>query len=511
MDIPPAAAPSAPTVLPLAGTERAAVVAPGSLRVRWQALVTTVLGCRAAVAPGWLRLEKWSIVAVIVLSAVVQFNAVLHDGAMGQDYPVLFKKSVILASNPTAFAALGGQDPPVFFYANAFFVWLTGNIHAEAVCGLFNLFINLGALWAFYRLERRFIAGGVWRVALFTLVAFLPLRLIHAVVLSSDALTLWPFFALAGIAAALTDADSTAPRRLRLALGAGGLLTLGVLIKYTFMSALLAVFLVVLQMARRRLVPWREAALLWAAVLVLPLLVVFAQQRLHPDFSGAMAIAWRPTGIMTWRDVLWVHERDARIFAAPPYDQPIRVSPGHPDDPGLPYELLQPHGYSYLALTHLDTFTDTLNIFQYDPTDSYFGARTARNKHLMAAAVKSAVPVTLLCMGAVALVSLLAIATGLGNPARSRPDLEAVYLLAFGWFSNIVVFLPYVTMPYRAGFWTARLTMAGLLTFLLLTVYVLERLLPGGRVGRTASWTALVYVAGQSVLQVSFLWPWGKM
>ena len=494
MDLPPAAAP----------------VAPGSRRARWPGLVATVLGFRAAVPPTWPRLEKRAVVAVIVLSALVQFNAVLHDGAMGQDYPALFKVSVLLAAHPGALGSLGAQDPPLFFYVNAFFVWLTGNIHAEAVCGLFNLGINLGALWAFYRLEQRFIAGGVWRVTLFTLVAFLPLRLIHAVVLSSDALTLWPFFALAGVAAALTDPEATAPRRRRLALAAGGLLTLGVLTKYTFMSALLAVLLVVLQMARRRLVGWREAARLWALALVAPLAVVMAQQSLHPDFSRAMAISWHPSGIMTWRDVLWVHARDGRIFAAPPYDQPIHVSPGHPDNPGLPYELLQPHAYSYLALTHLDIFTDPLNIFQYDPTDSYFGARTPRNKHLMAAAVKSAVPVTLLCLGAVALVGVLAVVTGLLNPARSRPDLEAVGLLAFGWFSNIVVFLPFVTMPYRAGFWTARLTMPGLLLFLLLTVYVLERLLPG-RAGRVFSWTALVYVAGQSALQVSFLWPWGKM
>ena len=241
---------------------------------------------------------------------------------MGQDYPLLFHVSVILAEHPGAFWELGGQDPPVFFYVNAFFVWLTGNIHAEAVCGLFNLCINLGALWAFYRLERRFIAGGVWRVTLFTVVAFLPLRLIHAVVLSSDALTLWPFFALVGVTAALTDPGTAPARRRRLALGAGGLLTLGVLTKYTFMSALLAVFLIVLQMARRRLVNWREAAGLWAVALVLPLSVVCAQQWLHPDFSGAMAIGWRPSGIMTWRDVLWVHVRDWHIFAAPPYDQP---------------------------------------------------------------------------------------------------------------------------------------------------------------------------------------------
>ena len=510
MDTPPVDAPSASPIRPPAVATRSAVPAPGSLRARWQALVTALLGFRAAVPPTWPRLEKRAIAAVVVLSALVQFNAVLHDGAMGQDYPGLFHVSVILASHPGAFGSLGAQDPPVFFYVNAFFVWLTGNIHAEAVCGLFNLFINLGALWAFYRLERRFIASGVWRVTLFTLVAFLPLRLIHAVVLASDALTLWPFFALAGVVAALTDQDSTASHRRRLALGAGGLLTLGILTKYTFMSALLAVFLIVLQMARRRLVNWREAVRLGATALILPLSVVLAQQCLHPNFSRAMAISWHPTGIMTWRDVLWLHERDGRIFAAPPYDQPIRVSPGHPDNPELPYELLQPHAYSYLALTHLDTFTDTLNIFQYDPTDSYFGARTLHNKHLMAAAVKSAVPITLLCLGAVALVGLLTIVTGLSNPARSRPDLEAVYLLAFGWFSNIVAFLPFVTMPYRAGFWTARLTMPGLLLFLLLTVYVLERLLPG-RSGRVAAWTALVYVVCQSILQVSFLWPWGKM
>ena len=53
--------------------------------------------------------------------------------------------------------------------------------------------------------------------------------------------------------------------------------------------------------------------------------------------------------------------------------------------------------------------------------------------------------------------------------------------------------------------------MPGLLSFLLLTVYVLERLLPGkaGQVGGMGGARSTSAVSRH--LQVSFLWPWGKM
>ena len=104
----------------------------------------------------------------------------------------------------------------------------------------------------------------------------------------------------------------------------------------------------------------------------------------------------------------------------------------------------------------------------------------------MALAVKTALPITLVCVAAAGLLSALVLAVGLAVPVRSRPDLEAVWLLGFGWFSNIVFFLPFVYAAYGAGLFLPRLTLPGLLLFMLFSVYVLERVLPqrAGRGGR---------------------------
>ena len=480
----------------------------------WRGLLAVLLGARPAARGPTSRREQWAVIAIFVLSAAVQTNAVLHGGSKGQDYPLLYHLSERIVEHPEEPWRFGPTNPPVLMLTNAFFIWLTRGVNGQMVCGFYNLLVNLVALWVFYLLARRFVAGGVWRMALLTLVAFLPVRLIQTVVLAADALVLWPFFTLAWVLAAITDGDTGRTRRRWLALACGGLLTLGVLTTSTFMSGLVAVSLTLVQLARRRQVPWREAAVLLAAALVLPVGVVIDQQRRHPDFTGAMDLKATGYTAMSVRDIAWLHGRDMHIFRAPPYDEPLevarRVSNGKPFDPGPPYELLTDHQYSYLALNHLAVFTDPMNIFQYDPTDAYFGARDDLHQHLMARAVKTAVPITLACVAAVGLLSALLLGVGLAAPGRSRADLEAVWLLAFGWFGNIVFLLPFIPSAYIAGFWTPRLTMPALLVFLLLTVYGLERLLPG-RVGKVAAWVVLGYVLGQSALHVSFLWPWGKI
>ena len=499
MDSPPATAP--------AGTPR------DRLRAGWRRLVAALLGFRPAVPPRYPALERWAVVAVFALSGAVGFNAVLHDGAKGQDYPSLFNLSVAAADDPAQFWNPATRGSPLFYAVNAVFVWLTGNLHSEAVCGLFNLGVNLGALWVFYRLARRFVAGGVWRLTLLTLAAFLPLRLIHGVVLAPDALTVWPLFALAATLAALTDAPASPARRRTLALSAGAILTVGVMVSATFLSALAAVALMLAQLVRRRLFAWKEAALLLALALVLPLAARYAIGRMYGP-AGEETARWRWSGAVSVPDIVGLHRHDIHIFRGPPYDEPLDVARRAPDAPppapGPPYEMLSDHHYSYLALNHWATFTDPMNIFQYDPTDAYFGARSRRNQRLMAWSVKTAVPITLLGLGTMALLGVAAFGAGVFAPAQSRPDLEALCLLAFGWFASVVALLPFAVEPYLTGAWAPRLTMPALLLFLLLGGYVLERLLPE-RAGRVAAWVALGCVVGQSALQVAFLWPWGKM
>ncbi len=489
---------------------------------RWRARLTTSVFSAGAQLLAWRPLGSVAISKsenavfwiICVVSATVQVNAVLHGGSKGQDYPTLYRLSEVIATHPGEPWRFGPQDPPVFVLTNALLIWLADNEHGQVVCGLFNMLVNVGALWIFYRLARHFIENAVARVALLVLVAFLPVRLIQTVVLAGDALTLWPFFTLAWVMVRMTAAETSPARRRVLAFCGGLLVAWGVLTKYTFMSALVALAILIVQLARRRRVSWLEAGLLLILASLTPLGVIITQQRLHPDFTKAMDLGTAKEATMSYRDVLGLHGKDLHIFRAPPYDEPLeverRVSNGQPYDPGPPYELLMEHRHSFLALNHLAIFTDPLNIFQYDPTDAYFGQRSPRNQRWMVWAVRSAVPITLACVVCMVFLGGAVILGGLVRPANTRPDLEAVFLLAFGWFSNIVVFLPFIAPAYIGGFWTPRLTLPALLIFLLFTFYVLDRLLTG-RVRTGAFWLILIYVGVQSVLQVSFLWPWGKI
>ena len=65
--------------------------------------------------------------------------------------------------------------------------------------------------------------------------------------------------------------------------------------------------------------------------------------------------------------------------------------------------------------------------------------------------------------------------------------------------------MPKVHGAVLGGYWTPRLVLPGLLTFAVLTFYVLDRGLQG-RAGRTIGGVILGFVACQSVLHAVFLW-----
>ena len=468
-----------------------------------------------ALPPDW---ENRALIAVLALSAIVQFNAALHHGADGQDFGTHMWAVHEMLLHPDQFSADQVTDPLFFSWLISRVVLMIGNIHTPEVIGLLNALVNLGALLVFHRLARRFVLDPVLRVTLMTLVAFLPLRLIHTVVFAADALTLLPFFVLAWTLTEMTDAAATPAHRRWMALAGSVALAFGIGIKHTFMSAVVAVLLTMVQRARREPLRRRETAVLAFLVLLLPLVAVVLEQRTHKNFAGSLAISTHSETRMSYTDILLPKLADYHIILrAPPYNEPLDVHSRAAinGQPGavpayLTYGLLYDHRHSFAALNHLAIFTDPLNIFQYDPTDSYFGQRSPRNQRLMEVAVKTALPLSVLVVASMILLSALELVWGLYEPAHRRPDVETVWLLAIGWFSNIVVFLPFAPAAYLGGFWLPRLTMPALLVFVLLTFYVLERLL-SERALRVASWVALGYVVCQSVLQVSFLWPWGLM
>jgi hypothetical protein len=202
---------------------------------------------------------------------------------------------------------------------------------------------------------------------------------------------------------------------------------------------------------------------------------------------------------MEWRSLFMLRAADREVLRAPQYLDKITLD-GVED-----HNLLVINRHSYPALLHLSMFTDVLNIYQYDPADSYFRPRDDMHQRLMTLAVRSAIPLSLLMVAAtvIHLVRCLRRRRSL----RSGTELPAMIPLAFSvaFFANITLFLPFMQYSYLHGYWLARLVMPPLLGLCFLAFVFLDELLrwTGARAA------VLAYVAAQSALHASFLWTRG--
>ncbi len=478
------------------------------------AALEAFVGCDRGPEP-WPGISpaEWLILGLVWLgAAAVQLNAIRHHGVMGQDFQFNYDLTKGIAADLSSALHFHHTNPPFYHLAGALIIRATGGVNAVTWIGWLNLAVNAVALVVLFRLTAFCIRNPVLRVSYLVLAAFLPLRLIHSIVNAGDAFTVLPFFAAALLLIKLQRAPAQ-HGRLLLGLALGVVLTLGVLTKYTFLSCLAATVLVLAQIFRRGGLSGWEAVQIGAASVFLPAVAAGLQLATHGNFSNTMGLKHgTPKDAFDFVDVVSLSPRDRIILAAPPYNAAAGWNGADPtalsDGPASSLELLIPHEHSYPALTHLDVFTDTLNVFQNERSETYFGRRSGWHQALMALAVKTSLPLTVASVVAVALVGVLGTIWALIEPGRSRVELEAVGLLSFGWFGNIALFLPYVSGGYAGGYWTARLILPAVLGFLLLLFFALDRVLRG-RGGRIASWGILSYVLLQSALHVSFLWPRG--
>jgi len=455
--------------------------------------------------------ERRVVAVMICLGAIVSADAILHHGVMGQDFSGNYSVAKAVSEDFRNALAFTYTNPPAFYFLGALIIRLTGGVHDIVMIGIVNLLINSGALWIFYRLSLYLIDSAALRVTAVLLLTFLPVRMIHSVVFAGDALTMLP---ICGVMLALLKMqdEPSARRRIWLAAGLGILLCVSVCIKYTFMSTIVGCALILVQMVRRRTIEPKEFMIMFMIVVLPASLIALVQIKTHKSFTNTLNLKGTMPNQMSYRTLFSIKGADKYILTAPPYNEPIpnvpRIGTGEKGDLGPPYELLTENRHGYLALLHLAAFTDSINIFQYDPTDDYFGRRNARNQRLMALAVKTALPITLGCVASIAYLIIFNLPALIFAPTRVRPNLEIALVLSLAWFLNIFLFLPFVDGACIGGYWTPRLILPALLLFVLLMFHVLDRLLPGP--WRTfAIRLILGYVTLQSALHVSFLWPWG--
>src|SRR5947208_4617490 len=128
-------------------------------------------------------------------------------------------------------------------------------------------------------------------------------------------------------------------------------LDLPVWLKYSFMAVILAVFLVLSGMCMRRKWEPRRFLAICVMSLALPSALAlhsfWASSRVHGYNTEKHWLAKGEAPEMNYRDLLLVKRTDLQLFRAPEY---------------FKREILVGHSYSYIGLSHLGLFTDTLNL-----------------------------------------------------------------------------------------------------------------------------------------------------
>ena len=185
----------------------------------------------------------------------------------------------------------------------------------------------------------------------------------------------------------------------------------------------------------------------------------------------------QPSGIMTFRSLLWPYAEDADLLAAPMYFDPIEVdgtqirvtADGHPDPNGRPgYQLLVNNRYSYPGLLNLALNSDLMNITRRrlagDNAFTVTGPRRPVNQFFQRASVLLGALLTLIALASVAAVAVSWLRT------RNAPAPDVVHfaigvlLPAVTFVGLIVVMLPFVGYEtYYGGFWLPRFFVAGVL------------------------------------------------
>jgi hypothetical protein len=441
------------------------------------------------------------------LHLIFQVNAALHHGWRGQDFTIHLNFIKLATAQPLQFLTHYTDlrtNPPLFHYLASLVYKATGAIHYLEVIALISACLNLTALLLLYGAIRDLFESMAIRLACLILLLFLPFAMIHAEVLAADALATPVFFlaVCALVRIATGKAQSRAAYISHLA-GLCAALLVGVGVKFTFGSLLIATVLCVLVLERARLLTRRRALLAVALVVILPggtALFELATYLHDQVYRAGLNSRARE---MNFRSVLFFRPHDVDILGAPGYYSPAaEQSPAASETTTQNYNLLMSNKHSYLALLHLGMYTDLLDIYQNPP-----GTRSRANQRKMALAVKAGIPFSL-CM------LLLTPVMGFRSLYRTiiarkaEMSVIAIMSLAAGlFFLNIALPMPFATNAYSAGYWTPRLVAPALLSFAVITFAAIDGLLRG----RSKAWgyAILLAVVGQATLHASFLWPWG--
>jgi 4-amino-4-deoxy-L-arabinose transferase-like glycosyltransferase len=404
---------------------------------------------------------------LLVGSAGLGLHGLLNYGYIGQDFPL---HRHLIESYPDGYS-FRETNPPVLYWLGALIRHHVTTTHYLEALGLILLALNTLALAGFYRVIRAAIGHPTLRLAAATLVTFVPVRVIHAMVISSDAFTL-PVFA--ATACCTLDLRRN-PRRISRWLGLTVVLTLGMAMKYSLVGLLPPVAFALGTTLWRNGRGTRGSTAAWLAIaLALPTMVFLGEMRESAKVGGATTSGhWKAPGtpsIMRWQDILLPKPNDWRLLYAPEYFKD-----------GLYLD----RAYSYAGLLIVTTFTDSQNFLQQVPPgvstawdqrvqEDPGRQRAGLSRRLQRWSVRWNLPLALLTLAGTMATLVWAIPALVGGAGRVREGAALLAILSGGVYAPIFFSFTSLGDPYTPGYWHPRLVLAALVGFLVLGYVLLD-------------------------------------
>ncbi len=298
-------------------------------------------------------------VLALFVSSMVSILAVFRGGYVGPDYDRHLKKMITVAD---AIDFSWVHPPPYYLVGNGL-MWLMGiNNRSIITLAIIQILVNSIALWwVFVYTEPRF-RSRILHLALVLFLAFLPVRMIHAATMGDDWTTIPVIVLLLFLFDKFLYRGNPSLKYAAL-LGLG--LTIGFWSKYSFVVLIPTIFGIYVFLWIRRGWKFRLFVAACALTFVLPTCLALITFRLSSASQNSISNKmWLPRGgapgqpDMDFKDLLWVKTRDLELFKAPEY---FALSCNGCD---MSESIRAPHKHSYIGLSHMNVFTDTMNLFQ---------------------------------------------------------------------------------------------------------------------------------------------------
>jgi hypothetical protein len=457
---------------------------------------------KSSTSPKWPdnRAELGCVLVALGVYLLFQLHALAFHGYQGQDWNMHTQWIAQAAEHSWEFFShyeQGRTNPPLYHLLAGTVKRLVAAPKDMLAIGLMNVVFGFIGACCTYGVIGRLIASPLLRVAAMVFFLFLPFAMIHAEVVASDALATPLFWILLWLVVRF-PANGSKKAFLLSTVSIAMLLLAGLYVKFTFGSFVVASAVWIAMLWWTRGIVDRRLAVMLIVIVAVPALVGyreavrFRSQATDPWGIQAPSLNRLRGGAMNLRSMVWFRAADADVLSAPVYNRMVEGE----------YDLLRSNKHSLPALIHLATFSDILNIYQYDPEDQYFGRRTSRNQGRMEVAVRSGIAASLL---AVIGVLVLGVASVRGvvqrRNARNLP-LFTVLLCCGAWFANIVMMFPFIPTVYAGGFWLPRLIAPALIGFFVVGFALVDQL-----PWKNLHLAVLVYAVAQSAIHASFLWP----